>query len=170
MISARAKAGKVSDNNYCQIQHQLEVTGLDKCYLFFFDGVDGYPIEINRDDNYIRRLVEAEKRFWDDLQDFKAPPLTDKDKITVETEDRSRMAKEWLELTERMKRDEERKKQLQDELLRESQYQNSTGCGLQCVKVVRAGAVDYSAIPELQGVDLNQYRKAPSEYWRVLKT
>src|SRR5512135_619929 len=147
----RAKAGKVSDNNYCQVQHQLEVTGLQKAFLFFFDGVNGYPIEINRDDNYIRRLVEAESRFWEDLQDFKAPPLTEKDKITVETEERLRMAQEWLELTERMKRDEERKKQLQESILQDSQYQNSIGCGLQCVKVVRAGAVDYSAIPELAG-------------------
>lgn len=165
----RAKAGKVSDNNYCQVQHQLEVTGLEKAFLFFFDGVDGYPIEINRDDGYIRRLVEAEKRFWDDLQDFKAPALTEKDKVTVETEARLRMAQEWLELTERMKRDEERKKLLQESILQDSQYQNSIGCGLQVVKIVRAGAVDYNAIPELAGVDLNQYRKAPSEYWRVSK-
>jgi len=166
---ARAKSGKISDMNYCQIQHQLEVTGHEKCYFFFFDGTDGYPIEINRDESYIRRLVEAEKRFWEDLQDFKAPPLTEKDKVTRETGERLRMAQEWLELTERMKRDEERKKLLQEEILRESQYQNTTGCGLQVVKVVRPGVVDYSAIPELKGVDLNQYRKSPSEYWRVTR-
>ncbi len=162
----RAKAGKVSDTNYCQIQHQLEVTGLKECFLYFFDGVDGYPIEIKRDNEYIERLNAAEERFWRDLQDFKPPALTEKDKTVHETQDRLRMAKEWIELTERMRQDEERKKSLQEELLRESGYQNTTGFGVQAVKVIRSGSVDYSAIPELKDIDLNQYRKPPTEYWR----
>lgn len=162
----RARAGKVSDTNYCQVQHQLEVTGLKECLLYFFDGIDGYPIEIKRDDRYIECLNAAEEKFWRDLQDFKSPPLTEKDKKVHETQDRLRMAKEWIELTERMKQDEERKKNLQEELLKECGYQNTIGFGVQAVKVIRSGSIDYSAIPELKEVDLNKYRKAPTEYWR----
>lgn len=166
----RAIAGEVSDTNYCQIQHQLEVTGLERCFLFFFDGVNGYPIEIKRDEGYIERLNVVEEKFWRDLQNFKAPEMTEKDKVVRETEARLRMATEWIELTERMKLDEERKKQLLDQLLQESDYQNTTGCGVQLIKVVRQGNVDYTAIPELRGINLESYRKAPTEYWKVSKT
>ena len=165
----RAVAGEVSDTNYCQIQHQLEVTGLKQAFLFFFDGINGYPIEIKRDEAYIERLNVAEERFWRDLQNFKAPSMTERDKVVRETEARLRMATEWLELTERMRKDEERKKQLLDQLLQESDYQNTTGCGVQLTRVVRPGSVDYSAIPELKGVNLDAYRKAPTEYWKVSK-
>jgi hypothetical protein len=33
--------------------------------------------------------------------------------------------------------------------------------------VERKGAVDYAKIPALQGLDLEQYRKAGGEYWRL---
>lgn len=42
-----------------------------------------------------------------------------------------------------------------------------TGGGLRVQKIERKGAVDYAKVPELRGVDLEQYRKAPSTSWRV---
>ena len=79
------------------------------------------------------------------------------------------MAQEWLELNQRMRADKQREEELREALLSESGHQNTVGGGLQIAKIVRAGAVDYQAIPELQGVDLNQYRKAPVEFWRVTR-
>jgi hypothetical protein len=35
------------------------------------------------------------------------------------------------------------------------------GCGVEVLKSSRKGAVDYSAVPELRGVNLEPYRKAP---------
>lgn len=166
----RAQSGKISDGNYCQIQHQLEVTGLSMCFYFFFDGHNGYPIEIKRDDKYIQRLNEEEKRFWDDLQDFTPPKLTSKDYVEHVTPGRIRMAAEWLELNERMKADSLREKDLRDAMIADAGMPNTIGGGLQISKVVRQGAVDYKAIDALKEVDLNAYRKAPIEFWRVTKT
>ena len=35
------------------------------------------------------------------------------------------------------------------------------GCGVEVLKSFRRGAVDYAQVPELRGVDLERYRKAP---------
>jgi hypothetical protein len=35
------------------------------------------------------------------------------------------------------------------------------GCGVEVLKSSRKGAVDYSAIPELRGVNLDNYRQPP---------
>jgi hypothetical protein len=35
------------------------------------------------------------------------------------------------------------------------------GCGVEVLKSSRKGAVDYSAVPELRGVNLEPYRKPP---------
>lgn len=41
------------------------------------------------------------------------------------------------------------------------------GGGLSVIKVERKGSVDYGKIPELQGVDLERYRKKSTSYWSV---
>ena len=41
------------------------------------------------------------------------------------------------------------------------------GCGVEVLKSSRKGAIDYSAIPELRGIDLEQYRKPPVAVVRV---
>lgn len=41
------------------------------------------------------------------------------------------------------------------------------GSGLELLRTVRKGAVDYSAVPELSGVDLERYRKPPVEVIKV---
>jgi putative phage-type endonuclease len=44
---------------------------------------------------------------------------------------------------------------------------STIGCGLQIIKAERKGTVDYAKVPELQGVDLEKYRKKSSTVWTV---
>ena len=41
------------------------------------------------------------------------------------------------------------------------------GGGITASRLTRQGNVDYAAIPELAGVDLDAYRKAPTTYWKI---
>jgi putative phage-type endonuclease len=165
----RAKAGIVPDYHQCQIQHQLEVSELDKCVYFFFDGINGYPIDIYRDTKYINQLNEAEQKFWDNLQDFVPPPLTGKDYEAHESEERIRLAREWLEVNERLTRDEKLEKQLREMLINEAGDRNTVGGGVKILMSGRAGSVDYKAIPEIKGVNLDKFRKEPVKFFRVTK-
>lgn len=165
----RAKNGKIPDYHFCQIQHQLEVSGLDRCVYFFFDGENGFPIDVYRDTKYINQLNEAEEKFWDNLQDFVPPPLTNKDYESHETEERISLAKQWLEVSERLSRDEKLEKELREKLITEAGERNTIGGGVRILMSGRAGSVDYKAVPELKGVDLDKYRKGAVKFFRVTK-
>lgn len=45
--------------------------------------------------------------------------------------------------------------------------QNTEGYGVKAQKIMRRGSIQYSSIPELQDVDLDQYRDMPTESWRI---
>lgn len=165
----RIYAGDVPDAHYCQVQHQLFVTGLDKCIYYFFDGSKGISIEIYRNTKYITSLLEAAKSFWSGVLNFVNPPLTSKDYVPRSGEWID-IAKEWIALQKRMKEDEAREKHLREKLVELSQDQSSEGGGLRVSKIPRAGSVDYSAIPQLKDVNLALYRKPTTVTWRITKS
>jgi len=165
----RARGGIIPDKYFCQIQHQLEVTGLDKCVYFFFDGQTGYPIEVYRDTKYITQLNEAEERFWNNLLDFIPPALTGNDYVTHETEVRLKLAQEWLEVNGQLTTLEKREKELREALISDSGERNTIGGGVKILMSGRAGSVDYKAIPQLKQVNLEEYRKPAVKFFRVTK-
>lgn len=59
-----------------------------------------------------------------------------------------------------------RKDELLKELISLAGERNAIIHGRKLTKVERKGNVDYSKIPELKGVKLDQYRKKSSEYWK----
>jgi len=165
----RAKSGALSDNHYCQVQHQLEVTGLDRCFYFFFDGINGYPLEIYRDDAYIAKLNEMEKVFFEGLQDFIPPATGAKDFQVHETPERLSLAAQWREANNMASEWEKREKVLRESLIEECGGKNTIGGGVKVMVSARAGSIDYKAIPELKSVPLDHYRKTPSTFYRVVK-
>lgn len=165
----RVKGGSISDNHYCQLQHQLEVTGLEKCFYFFFDGQDGYPLEIYRDNSYIAKLNEAEKSFFEGLQDFIPPEMGAKDYSSHQTPERIKLAQQWLEANKMASEWEKREKELREALIAECEGRNTIGGGVKIMVSARAGAIDYKSIPELGELNLELYRKAPTKFFRVIK-
>lgn len=76
-------------------------------------------------------------------------------------------AQEYREITAEIKALEKRQKQLRDALISMSDHQNSIGGGIHLMQCVRKGAVDYSRIDALKGIDLNQFRGEFITYWKV---
>jgi hypothetical protein len=78
-----------------------------------------------------------------------------------------KLMKEYLPLDEEIKALEKRKSELKQGLKTLSQGRSATGHGGTLVKSMMPGFVDYSKIPQLQGVDLEPYRKPSFEKWEV---
>ncbi len=60
--------GKIPNFHNCQVQHQIEVSGLDFAYYYSFDGENGVIIEVKRDQEFIDIMLEKEREFWNSLQ------------------------------------------------------------------------------------------------------
>lgn len=65
-----AKKGKVPKHYYPQLQHQLSVTRLPTTYYLSFDGQEGILLEVERDEKYIKQLIETEWDFYKSMLTF----------------------------------------------------------------------------------------------------
>ena len=68
--------GDIPSSYYCQCMHYMAVTGLKKWYIaILVMGKGFYWFEINRDEEEIKALIEAEEDFWNKVQTGEAPPI-----------------------------------------------------------------------------------------------
>ena len=162
-----AVSGRVPDKYMPQMQHQMACTGLDHGYYFSFNGTTGALVEVERDDDYIKKLITKEQRFWESIQEMEAPELEDRDFHLRSDVEWTQTAEEYKSLRLQLKALELQEKKLKERLIDISGNSNIVGGGIKLSKVLRKGAVEYTKIPELIDVDLESYRKGPVEYWKV---
>lgn len=171
---ATAIAGKVPKYYMPQLQHQLACLSLDMLYYFSFDGEKGVNIEVQRDDEYIKALIEAESSFWGMVKTRTPPAPTNRDYeersgakwVAIEAE-LSSLQEEMSGLEKQMLSIVERKSVLKAELIADAGGRSCRCGSLTLGRSFPKGRIDYSEIPELKGVDLDQYRKEAKETWRL---
>jgi hypothetical protein len=80
----------------------------------------------------------------------------------------------WISLAQDLYIIQQQRKELEElekiakkELIVLSNNKTATGGKFIFMRDERKGSVDYSKIPELQNVDLDSYRKKPSEIWKL---
>lgn len=163
-----AKAGIVPEKYYPQLQHQLEVCELETAFYFSYKNAQDFSlVKVVRDDKYIKKMISREREFWDCMNDFIEPALTEKDYVVKDDPVWSCTAEEWLDLVDRLRNLEGQEKELRAILISQAGSENCMGSGIQLSRIVKKGNVDYSAIPELKTVDLDKYRKKSIETWRL---
>ncbi len=73
----------------------------------------------------------------------------------------------YSELSEQAKEIDLIKKDLLAEIIERCGEKQSEINGHKLTKVERKGSIDYKKVPELEGVDLEPFRKKSSEYWKL---
>lgn len=159
--------GKVPEKYFPQLQHQMEVFKVSTMIYFSFHEGKGKILEVKRDERYIKNLINQEKEFFLCLQELKAPPMTDRDFLSVNSVERSKLALRWKEVTTLMNALEQEEKTLREALISTSKNQNSIGGGVRISRYLRKGSIDYGKIPQLKEVNLEVYRKSPIECWKI---
>lgn len=156
--------GRIPDYYQCQMQHQMAVTGLEWMYYFSYDGERGVIFTLPRNDSFIKILIEKEKEFYKSMVTFCPPPQPYIEKNESE----------WIELVARWKETKSQidwlssqEESLRGEIISLTKGENCRGGGIKVSKEIRKGTVDYKSIPELAAVDLDKYRKRPTECWKI---
>lgn len=153
-----------------QLQHQMEVAGLDSAYYFSYDGEHGAVVQLGKDKRYVKKMIEHEQEFFKCVKDFVAPPLTKRDHILKNDQEWNLIATQWADIQDQVLELEKKEKQLRDKLVQMSEGNSCMGSGVKTSRCFRKGNVDYGQIPQLKGVSLEKYRKEPVEYWKISKS
>lgn len=156
-----ALQGKIPEKYYPQLQHQLEVAGVKKGYYYSFDGENGELVPFERDEDFIKELIEKEKVFWDCIKKLTPPKLTEKDYRVIDDEEPCKKADKVLTLRKVIEKAKQELTPIEEEL--KSSYAKDMSAIIGKLKITRytkKGPIDYHSIPELKGVDLESYRKA----------
>ncbi len=80
-LHAMAFDGEIPAYYRDQIQHQLLVTGAEKCFYYSYDGSNGICIHVLPDPTFKERFLPKARAFWKCVAFAEAPPLQDKDYI-----------------------------------------------------------------------------------------
>ncbi len=164
---AIALQGKVPDHYYPQLQHQMYVCGVQFAYYFSFDGVDGVLVELVRDPYYLEKMIDEEKKFYECLINKIPPEHSESDYIERNDDLWKQCASSWKLVNDSMKELEKEEEELRKQLIFLSGESNTKGSGISLCQIQRKGNVDYAKIPQLKGIDLDQYRKSSSNSWRI---
>jgi putative phage-type endonuclease len=162
-----AEQGRIPSQYHAQLQHQLEVSGAKLAHYWSFHGTRGFLIELRPDRDYVKRLIEAEVEFWQRVQDNRWPEVAGEE-LDLSGDPKWRHAAiRFREVKLRLESAAFEEHQLRAALARMAIARRTYGCGVEVVKSSRRGAVDYSAVPELRGVNLEPYRKTPVAVTRI---
>lgn len=159
--------GVVPSKYVYQLQHQMIVLNLDFIYYFSFDGQNGVILEVRQDSEAKDKLPVYENKFWQSILNAEPPELCERDYVQQTDANWIDMANRWTKVRQEIERLEQEEEGYRNALIDLANKQNSQGGGIRLQKIIRKGAVDYSKIPELKGIDLEQYRKRSSESYRL---
>ena len=116
---------------------------------------------MNPDREYLKRLLDAEGAFWQLVRDNVWPELAGGE-LDLSTDPKWRqVALRYREAKARLETEATEEHKLRAMLGNMATARRTFGCGVELLRSSRRGTVDYAAIPELRGVDLESYRKPP---------
>lgn len=159
--------GQVPDKYIYQLQHQMLVLNLDFMYYFSFDGQNGVTLRVEKDPTLCNSLFSMEQKFWLSILNKEPPELCERDYIQKTDENWLTLANRWKQIRDRTKELEQEEERVKSALIYLADQQNAQGGGIRVQTVSRKGVVDYSKVPELKGVDLEQYRKPITQTFRI---
>lgn len=155
--------GEVPEKYVYQLQHQMFVLGFDKLYYFSFDGKSGKVLEVYANKALQSKMIEKEFEFYTHLINDTEPH----DLKIINTEDWNRVSAEWLDIRNQIEALEKKEQNYRETLITMANQESAQGSGIRLRKTTRQGNVDYSKVPQLKGVDLDQYRKPETTSFRI---
>lgn len=155
-----ALQGLVPSTYRAQIQTQMLVAECNTAHYVSYDGKDIAVVIVKADPIEQQRILVACKEFWECVT-TNSPPKGSP--VILESETLDVLSKRYKQLVKIANQTDDEMKLIRqkfDEIIEEDKAKFA---GLSFVRSERKGSIDYEKVPELKGVDLEQYRKSPSK-------
>lgn len=154
-----AARGELAEHDMAQVQQQLMVSGAEKCWFVVSDGTpDNMAVaDVFPDADWFNRIKEGWAQFARDLE-------------AAADEVPQILAKEYRDLDAQIKALQSQQQAVKEQLIALTEEAGSDSLavgGITLKRIESKGAVDYKAIPALQDIDLEPYRKPASVTWRI---
>jgi putative phage-type endonuclease len=161
------EAGRLPEHYQWKVEHQLMVTKAGVADVYIYDGADGLMLEVQPDPGAWPRIHDAWDAFAQCVATGQAPSLTDRDAKLRDDPEWLSAAAAYLELRAAhdvlgTKLDEAKAR-----LVGLASHAKEQGAGVSVTRLWKRGNVDYKKVPEVQGLDLEQYRSAAREEVRI---
>lgn len=162
-----AVGGNIPEHYRWQVQHQLMVAGADLAHLYVFDGKEGVLVEQRPAKSEWGLIEDGWEGFMRFIAEDLPPPLTEKDTVIRSDPDWEQAAAVYLRLKFEADQAASRLDEAKSRLIGLASHSSEKGSGVCVSRYWKAGSVDYKKVPQLAGVDLEQYRAPSREEVRV---
>ena len=163
-----AKNKEIPDYYFAQLQKQMWVANTDYALYMSYRSDDDYVYwSVNRNDEFIEKMNEQEKIFYDCLMNLTPPELTEKDYVIREDLQWKNSCEAYKKLNEEIKNLEKEREFYKNSLISLANGKSTKGLGVTVSKVIRKGNIDYNSIDALKSIDLEKFRKEPTIYMSI---
>lgn len=161
--------GVVPEHYALQVAHQLMVSTAKQAHLFVYDEAtdSGLLREIRPDPSRWEAIRAAWDVFMQHIASDTPPALIQGDQLLRSDRAWQAAAEAYLQLKRQADEVSAQLEQAKSALVGLSHAPSEAGHGVSVSRYWKAGSVDYKKIPQLQGLDLEQYRGKAREEVRV---
>jgi len=170
-----ARSGTVPEKYWPQVQHILMVTGDDRLDYFSYHVAkgqtpaqgEGILVPVLPDREYISKLATEEIKFWELVKTATPPELSDRD--VKQVKGLENLMANWLTAKSEYDIAKDKLEEIRKMIIQAAPHPRFQCAGVQAMKIIRRGAIDYESVPELKGVDLERYRRKSIESWNIVQ-
>jgi len=164
---AEASEGRVPEHYAWQVQHQLMVSGAELAHLYVFDGTEGTLLVVRPEPSDWELIRQGWDTFMDFVKGDTAPPLSERDTLLRDDAEWQQRASAYVAAKKLADEAASALEAVRTALVSLTQHSSESGAGVTVTRYWKQGSVAYSKVPELRGMDLEQYRGAPPLETRV---
>lgn len=163
---------EIASHYYHQMQLVMACTQTEWCDFYEWTPDDTYHERVPRDPDWLERVMPDLEAFMVEFRRLisdraaAGPYLADSVIARTDPVWQESVAR-WKQADAALKAAQEVEKSAKDDLIALADGMSSEGSGVRVIRTERKGAVDYKAIPQLADVNLDEFRKPPTEYFTV---
>lgn len=158
-----ASRGEIPPMYLWQIQAQIAAADADGGEYVSFDGEDIVIVPVSKNDQMISEIAKAVPSFWKLIESDTPPAYTDRDFVPLDGPELASLAEQYKAAKTLLDDAEARLSSLKKQIEQQVAHRRARFYGLRVTRSTRRGAIDYSKVTQLDGVDLEQFRKKSIE-------